>query len=985
MPSPLAAALYRAHKGKFTGHLNLTLGDRSSQLMVVDGDVVGAKLGFGHQTRAQALLVTGAISPDKLDALWARGEAGEVAGETLSEVTSETDAPVRQVLAGVRRVAELADACQFMPTQVQPMFAPIPGARAVRIVFELEPAEEKRYRCADLAACEPWILAEEDRTFLLGLDQFHQVPGLTREQGALLKVLEHAGRVEALTEEQWGERERAREEAEATAAAEAKRLQEERVREEARAAEEARQQEEQRLAEQARAAQALRQEEEARQVAEARAVELERERQLEAAEQARRAEEAKRIDDEARAAEERRLTEAEAARLAEESRAAAEASRLADERRLEEARRAEEEQARAVQEAQLAEEARLADAARVAEEARVVEARLAEEARVAEEARLAEEARAAEQTRLAEEQRQAAAVAAESPWKHEDTVRSAVLPETPPDESSWGDLVEGEVPVAEAVPAVDEMPTLSVDELTEPPPVPAPEEGHLMESARARAQEERIREMNEALRRAGALPADDWLSEPTGPRGIVAPQPEPVPANQRPTLTQIDAQSLFGEALEEEPSLWSVSTPSQGQPLILGRPAAPEAPATPAAPAVRPDEDLWKLVEYDKGQTLDASSFEEALQRVDASLEQIIGLDTAAATAESELPVEAIFEDVIEPDPAQGGRDNADGTLETSGLGASPSDEDWPFEDDLAGDPSDPAEAARLRRKRLLRRAMENLGSLGRAPTAADAPAPVEVAPAPAPESIPTPLPARVEEQELARFIDARYVLVETHRDHFAILGITRDATRDQVKAAYLKAAKVFHPDRLPSALLTMAPKMTAIFEAVREAYETLFDEARRAIYVHELNRPPAEQVTQGTQQGQRVESEASDAYKMGEALFRKRDYLGAEAQYDRAYGLDPKPTYLAAKAWSIYMDPSRKARAAEAKQQMADAVQKDPDCDRAHYQLGVIARVEGDMDRAERSFREAVRANPRHLEANQELRLIDMRRKNSGKRGLFG
>ena len=64
------------------------------------------------------------------------------------------------------------------------------------------------------------------------------------------------------------------------------------------------------------------------------------------------------------------------------------------------------------------------------------------------------------------------------------------------------------------------------------------------------------------------------------------------------------------------------------------------------------------------------------------------------------------------------------------------------------------------------------------------------------------------------------------------------------------------------------------------------------------------------------------------------------------------------------------------------DSPRPDPGCDRAHYQLGVIARVEGDVDRAERHFRDAVRANPKHLEANQELRLIEMRKKNSGKKG---
>ena len=44
-----------------------------------------------------------------------------------------------------------------------------------------------------------------------------------------------------------------------------------------------------------------------------------------------------------------------------------------------------------------------------------------------------------------------------------------------------------------------------------------------------------------------------------------------------------------------------------------------------------------------------------------------------------------------------------------------------------------------------------------------------------------------------------------------------------------------------------------------------------------------------------------------------------------------------------------------------------------------MIARVEGDLAKSERHFREAIRANPRHLEAGQELRLIEMRKKKGG------
>ncbi len=83
-------------------------------------------------------------------------------------------------------------------------------------------------------------------------------------------------------------------------------------------------------------------------------------------------------------------------------------------------------------------------------------------------------------------------------------------------------------------------------------------------------------------------------------------------------------------------------------------------------------------------------------------------------------------------------------------------------------------------------------------------------------------------------------------------------------------------------------------------------------------------------------------------------------------------------------MDPARRQEAARAKQMMADAIKRDPSCDRAHYQLGVIARVDGDMDRAEKHFREAIRVRPKHPEANQELRLIEMRKKKDPKRKLF-
>ena len=77
-------------------------------------------------------------------------------------------------------------------------------------------------------------------------------------------------------------------------------------------------------------------------------------------------------------------------------------------------------------------------------------------------------------------------------------------------------------------------------------------------------------------------------------------------------------------------------------------------------------------------------------------------------------------------------------------------------------------------------------------------------------------------------------------------------------------------------------------------------------------------------------------------------------------------------------MDPNRKQEVAKAKAFMQEALRMDARCDRVHYQMGVVARVEGELEKAERHFREALAANPKNLEAAQEVRLIEMRRRKS-------
>ena len=62
--------------------------------------------------------------------------------------------------------------------------------------------------------------------------------------------------------------------------------------------------------------------------------------------------------------------------------------------------------------------------------------------------------------------------------------------------------------------------------------------------------------------------------------------------------------------------------------------------------------------------------------------------------------------------------------------------------------------------------------------------------------------------------------------DYYKILGVDKSIPQKDVKKAYLKRAKQFHPDLHPD-----DPKAQAKFQALQEAYDVIGDPAKRAKY----------------------------------------------------------------------------------------------------------------------------------------------------------
>ena len=276
---------------------------------------------------------------------------------------------------------------------------------------------------------------------------------------------------------------------------------------------------------------------------------------------------------------------------------------------------------------------------------------------------------------------------------------------------------------------------------------------------------------------------------------------------------------------------------------------------------------------------------------------------------------------------------------------------------------SDPEEARR-RRQRLLQRAMQNMGvgPLSRQPSQPGAPRPSAAERG----SRPAPAPA---EAGLRRAFEAAEPRARAE-DLFERLGLPRNATRDQVKAAYLQLAKQLHPDRFVApGLSDLAPRVKDLFSSVNEAYEVLSDERKRAGYLAQTGRVAGAAARSAGEDG----AAAGVAYEKAEACVRTRDFGKARAYYEAALRADPRPEYQAAYA-SMLLAEGRSADRARARA-LAEAALRDPACDRALSLCGVLARDDGDDGRAERFFRKALAANPRNAEADRELRAIEVRR----------
>ena len=236
------------------------------------------------------------------------------------------------------------------------------------------------------------------------------------------------------------------------------------------------------------------------------------------------------------------------------------------------------------------------------------------------------------------------------------------------------------------------------------------------------------------------------------------------------------------------------------------------------------------------------------------------------------------------------------------------------------------------------------------------------------------------EDKTLVENLTSRHLQLKS-LNYFEVLGIGHDADNGNIKKAYFKMAKEYHPDRYHNNPHEARAAASDIFTLINTAYTTLSNEKARKTYEESLKNGGKQDVTQDAANIMNAELQ----FQKGKVALSRKDYKSAKEAFEWTVKLNPNEgEYKAYLGWIIFnISPKDASEVKKAKELIQAGISSNPKQDKAYYFLGVIQRLEGRLEEAEAAFQKAVQKNPNIPEALSELRLIQTRKQKEGK-GFF-
>ncbi len=252
------------------------------------------------------------------------------------------------------------------------------------------------------------------------------------------------------------------------------------------------------------------------------------------------------------------------------------------------------------------------------------------------------------------------------------------------------------------------------------------------------------------------------------------------------------------------------------------------------------------------------------------------------------------------------------------------------------------------------------------APSGTQAPKPIPSATAP--RRTPPRAPSDSDDLlALTREIEGRSYLI-SHGSFYDLLDVSRQASQEEIRAAYHTLAKKFHPDRYKAnAPDSLHEQLVNLFSHLSEAYETLADPAKRSAYdQHSTATPSPASAPQITAKTRLPDQLAAESFAHGERFFQQREFARAVPFLREAVRLKPnqsKYRILLAKSLAAIPQHGR-----EAEEEFRKLIELHPRQADYYVLLGSFYKSINLPSRARKLFLQALEIDSTHRQALQEM-----------------
>jgi len=212
-------------------------------------------------------------------------------------------------------------------------------------------------------------------------------------------------------------------------------------------------------------------------------------------------------------------------------------------------------------------------------------------------------------------------------------------------------------------------------------------------------------------------------------------------------------------------------------------------------------------------------------------------------------------------------------------------------------------------------------------------------------------------------------------KDYYSTLGVGRNATRKEIRDAYLELARECHPDHMAKEGKWIL--VNERFAEITEAYEVLANDKRRVVYDRQLKRGVKGPQTYRTA----AKVQAERAFRNGLDSLNGRNYTSAQAFFKAAARLDGNVAKY--KSYQGMAQAHTGYRMKEALELCISAINGEMYNSDLYVNLAIVYKLAGQVEDCKKKLKEALKWNSKDRRAAELL--AEVNRKGNILRRMFG